>query len=168
MPDQGFDYLHVYEIFSSPKRPGKLLGWTSFQFQEKQGCLPGVNWPGRDVDHSPPFSAEVEHEWSYTLLPLYAFIAPKGTTSPVPDIINSSFFPCAEFLSSTTVTVYINTTKNLVFTIYGILTLVYDIWTPLSYSLKRRYTMFSMGYELKFRVMRCLKWLDTNLLPRNR
>jgi hypothetical protein len=87
----------------------------------------GVKWPRRDVDHSLPFSAEVKHKWSCTLLPLHAFIAPKGTTSPVPDIINSSFFPYAEFLSSTTVTVHIKTTKNLVFTIYGILTFVYNI-----------------------------------------
>jgi hypothetical protein len=87
----------------------------------------GVKWPRRDADLSCPFRAEVKYEWSYTLLPLYAFIAPKGTTSPVPDVINSSFFPYAELLSSTTVTVYINTTKNLAFTIYGILTLVYDI-----------------------------------------
>jgi hypothetical protein len=110
-----------------------------------RAVFPGVKWPGRDVDHSPPFSVEVKHGWSYTLLPLYAFVAPKGTTSSVPDIKNSSFFPYAEFLSSTTVTVYTNTTKNLVFTIYGILILMYDILTPLSYSLKRRYTMFSMG-----------------------
>ena len=70
----------------------------------------GGKWPGCDVDHSPPFSTEVKHEWNYTLLPIYAFIAPKET-SPVPDIINSSFFPYAEFLSSTTVTVYINTLR---------------------------------------------------------
>ena len=92
-----------------------------------RAVFPGVKWPGCDVGPSHPFSAEVKHEWSYTLFLLYAFIAPKGTISPGPDIINSSFFPHAEFLSSTTVTVYINTTKNLVFTIYGTLTLVYDI-----------------------------------------
>lgn len=82
----------------------------------------GVQWSRRDVDHSPLFSAKVKNEWSFTLLPLYAFMSPIGTTSSVPDIIKGSFFPHAEFLSSTIVTVYINTTKKLVFTIYGILT----------------------------------------------
>lgn len=117
----------------------------AFSSMGNRAVFSGVKWPGRDVDHLPPFIAEVKYEWSYTLLPLWAFIAQKRTTSPVPDIINSSFFSYAEFLSSKTVTVYINTTKNLVFTVYWILTLAYDIWTPLSYSLKRRYTMFSMG-----------------------
>jgi hypothetical protein len=26
----------------------------------------GVKWPGREVDHSPPSSAEVKNAWSYT------------------------------------------------------------------------------------------------------
>ena len=92
-----------------------------------RALFPRVKWTRRVVDHSPPFSAEVKHVWSYSRLPLYAFIVPKGTISPVPDIINSSFFSYAEFLSSITVAVYINTTKMLMFTTYGILTLVYDI-----------------------------------------
>jgi hypothetical protein len=30
----------------------------------------GVWWPGREVDHSPPSSAEVKNEWSHTSTPL--------------------------------------------------------------------------------------------------
>jgi hypothetical protein len=29
----------------------------------------GVKWPGREADHSPPSSAEVKNEWSYTSTP---------------------------------------------------------------------------------------------------
>jgi hypothetical protein len=30
---------------------------------------PGVKRPGREVDHSPPSSAEIKNEWSYTSFP---------------------------------------------------------------------------------------------------
>jgi hypothetical protein len=110
----------------------------------KRAVFLGVKWPMLDVDHSPPFSAEVKHEWSYNLLPLYVFIGPIGTTSPVPDITNGFFFPYAEFLSSTIVTVYINTTKKLVFTIYGSLTWC-KTFELRCYSLNWRCSMFSMG-----------------------
>jgi hypothetical protein len=39
------------------------------------GALPlGVKRPGRETDHSPPSSAEVKNEWSYTSTPQYAFM----------------------------------------------------------------------------------------------
>jgi len=31
--------------------------------------FPGLKRPEREVDHSPPFSAEVKNEWSYTSPP---------------------------------------------------------------------------------------------------
>jgi hypothetical protein len=34
----------------------------------------GVKRPGREVDHSPPTSAEVMKMWIYTSAPLYAFM----------------------------------------------------------------------------------------------
>jgi hypothetical protein len=123
VPDQGFESLHLYKIFLISEMSRPALGMNKLSYSMgKRAVFPGVQWPGRDVDHSPPFSAGVKHEWSFTLPHLYAFMAPIGTTSPVPDIINGSFFPYAEFLPSTIVTFYINTTKKLVFTIYGILT----------------------------------------------
>jgi hypothetical protein len=49
--------------------------------QQVLGSLTGVKQPGCDVDHSPPNSAEVKHEWSIPLLPVCAFMAWKGATS---------------------------------------------------------------------------------------
>jgi hypothetical protein len=37
--------------------------------------FPGVNRQGREVDHSPPTSAEVKKMWIYTSTPLYIFMA---------------------------------------------------------------------------------------------
>ena len=39
-------------------------------FYEYRGFIPEVSRPGRDVDHSPPSSAEAKNEWSYTSTPL--------------------------------------------------------------------------------------------------
>jgi hypothetical protein len=36
--------------------------------------FPGVKWPGREADHSPPSSAKVKNAWSYTSTPQYAFM----------------------------------------------------------------------------------------------
>jgi hypothetical protein len=34
-----------------------------------QSLSPGGKWPGRDTNHTPPSSAEVENAWSYTSTP---------------------------------------------------------------------------------------------------
>jgi len=34
---------------------------------------PGVRWPGREADHSPPFIAEVKNAYSYTSTPPIRF-----------------------------------------------------------------------------------------------
>jgi hypothetical protein len=39
------------------------------------GFSPGGKRPGREVDHSPPASAEVKIMWIYTSAPPYAFMA---------------------------------------------------------------------------------------------
>jgi len=36
---------------------------------------PGVKWPLREAEHSPPRSSEVRNAWSYTSTPQYAFMA---------------------------------------------------------------------------------------------
>jgi hypothetical protein len=38
------------------------------------------NGRGRDVDHSPPSTAQVKNEWKWSVLPLYAFMAWIGAT----------------------------------------------------------------------------------------
>jgi hypothetical protein len=35
---------------------------------------PGLKWKGREADHSPPTSAEVNKMWIYTSTPPYAFM----------------------------------------------------------------------------------------------
>ena len=43
------------------------------------GALPGVKRPGRDADHPPPSSAEVEESVEvYIFFPLWAFVACYG------------------------------------------------------------------------------------------
>jgi hypothetical protein len=37
-------------------------------------CIPGVKLPGREADHTPPFSAEVKNAFSYTSTPQYFFV----------------------------------------------------------------------------------------------
>jgi hypothetical protein len=38
----------------------------------------GVNWPGREPDHSPPFSAKVKNQWSSNYTPLCASWRSQG------------------------------------------------------------------------------------------
>jgi hypothetical protein len=64
-----FIYLHV--LFSTSSR--LALGSTQPPIQWVPGVLsPGVNRPGREVDHSPPTNAEVKKMWIYTSTPSYA------------------------------------------------------------------------------------------------
>ena len=37
--------------------------------------FPGIERPGREVHHSYPSNAKVKHEWSYSSVPRYAFMA---------------------------------------------------------------------------------------------
>jgi hypothetical protein len=56
-------------LFSKSSRPA--LGSTQPPIQ----WVPGVKRLGREVDHSPPTSAEVKKMWTYTSTPTYAFMA---------------------------------------------------------------------------------------------
>ena len=56
-------------FFSSPIRPGRSWGPPSFPCVPEI-ISPGIKWPERQVDHSPPSGAEVRNEWSYTSTPL--------------------------------------------------------------------------------------------------
>jgi hypothetical protein len=50
--------------------------WRMFSvFVAFFNSFPGVKWPGREADHSPPTSAEVKKMWIYTSTPPYAFMA---------------------------------------------------------------------------------------------
>lgn len=53
--------------FFSPKHPGLFWGPPSPLLSGSWRVLsPMVNWPGYEADHSPPCSAAVKNEWSYT------------------------------------------------------------------------------------------------------
>jgi hypothetical protein len=58
-------------IFSSPHHPDRLWGPHQPPIQWVPGALsPGAKRPGREVDHSPPNSAEVKKMWIYTSIPI--------------------------------------------------------------------------------------------------
>jgi hypothetical protein len=54
--------LSPKRLFSSPKRPDRFWGPPSPVFKRYWGSFPRVEWSGREVDHSPPTSAEVKNE----------------------------------------------------------------------------------------------------------
>jgi hypothetical protein len=55
-------------FFCFPQRPGRVWNPPSLTSNGITGALcPRVKWPGREADHSPTSSAEVNNdEWSYT------------------------------------------------------------------------------------------------------
>jgi hypothetical protein len=62
-------------ILYSPGRPYRLLRPTQFSIQWVPGAFsPGIKRPGREVDHSPPTSAEVKKMCFYTSSPPYVFM----------------------------------------------------------------------------------------------
>jgi hypothetical protein len=61
-------------LFIIASRPA--LGSTQRLIQLVPGAIAqGIKLPGREADHSPPFSAEVKNEWNYTSTPQYVFMA---------------------------------------------------------------------------------------------
>ena len=69
------------KFFSYPKLPDRLRGPFSLIFKGYyEQFLRGVKRPGREAEHSPPSSAEIKNEWSYTPTASYAFVACKRKT----------------------------------------------------------------------------------------
>jgi hypothetical protein len=61
-------------LFSASFTPA--LGSTQTRIQWVPGAISsGIKQPGRETDHSPPASAEVNKMWIYTSTPQYALIA---------------------------------------------------------------------------------------------
>jgi hypothetical protein len=68
-------------FFSLPKCPDRLCVPPSLLFDERQYVFPGSKAAERLVaDHSPPCSAKVKSEWSYTSSTTYALMLCTGTT----------------------------------------------------------------------------------------
>lgn len=65
----GFESYQEQEIliFSNTSRQIMASVYPPIQY------LTGLRGPKRDVDHSPPFSAEFKNEWSYTSAPYICF-----------------------------------------------------------------------------------------------
>jgi hypothetical protein len=61
-------------IFSTSSRPA--MRSNQFPIQWVPGVLfPRVKRPGREDDHSPPASIEINKMWNYTSIPPYSFMA---------------------------------------------------------------------------------------------
>jgi hypothetical protein len=62
-----------YAVFSIvlPVRLIQIFFWAPCSIQ----WFPGVKRPGREVDHSPPTTAEVKKMWIHTSTPPYALVA---------------------------------------------------------------------------------------------
>lgn len=52
-----------------------------------QCVLLGLKWPGYDVNYSPPPSAEVTNEYRYISTPPYVFMAWKGKSLPLYELV---------------------------------------------------------------------------------
>jgi hypothetical protein len=77
MPEEAREY--------SENRPDPLWGPPILLFSGYVGCVPGVKQLGHEVDHLR--TSRLRMSGAIPLLPLYAFMALTGTTSP------STFFP---------------------------------------------------------------------------
>jgi hypothetical protein len=73
-----FNLAEDHTLFSA--MPDWPWGQRSPQFNGYRVSFLGVKRQRCEVDHSPPSSAEVRNEWSYTSTPPYIFMACIGTT----------------------------------------------------------------------------------------
>ena len=58
---------------STQKCPDQLYSPPQFLFNWYWGPFTRVKQMGHDVNHSPPSTADVKHEWSYIFIPLIRF-----------------------------------------------------------------------------------------------
>ena len=61
--------VYFYEFCVVHILPDRLWGPPILLFNGFRGFFSGVKRPGRNVDHTPSSSAEIENEWSYTSTP---------------------------------------------------------------------------------------------------
>jgi hypothetical protein len=65
-----------WEVFLLTTVSRPALGPTQLPIQWVPGAHSlGVKRPGREADHSLPFSAEIKNAWIYTSIPPYTFMA---------------------------------------------------------------------------------------------
>ena len=68
-----------FEFRQEKTRLDRLRDPPSLLFSGYRGSLPGVKWPGCEVDYSPTSSSEAKNEWN-GLIPLYGCMAFARTT----------------------------------------------------------------------------------------
>jgi hypothetical protein len=68
IPGRGWNLSHHRDQAGSGTHPASYAMGT-------RGCVLGAKRPGREADHSPPFSAEFKNAWNRTFTPQYAFMA---------------------------------------------------------------------------------------------
>jgi len=70
LDDQGFEHRHGWGIFLFTTASRTAFGPTQPPIQWVPGSISlDVKHQKREVDHSPPSSAEFKNEWSYTSTP---------------------------------------------------------------------------------------------------
>lgn len=72
----------LYLLYSPTAYPWRLIPGISEAYRTLYGkvvTFPGVKWPERESDHSPPSSAKVKTVWNCTSTPPYALIPRTGT-----------------------------------------------------------------------------------------
>jgi hypothetical protein len=69
-------------FISFPKRLCRLWGPHSLIFHGYGDSFLGVKWPGREANHTPPFSAKSKMSGTVPLFRLYVSIAQKGEILP--------------------------------------------------------------------------------------
>jgi hypothetical protein len=76
MDDRGFESWQGLGIFLFNTASRTALEATQAPIQWIAEALSlGINFPGRETDHSPTSSAEVKNAWSFTSNPQYVFMA---------------------------------------------------------------------------------------------
>jgi hypothetical protein len=72
------------EVFPFFRLPILVPGPTQPPIQWVSGFFPAGNAAGRDVDQSPPSSAEFKNEWNYNAAHLICFMVWTRSISPLP------------------------------------------------------------------------------------
>jgi hypothetical protein len=79
-----FEFRQGQRFFSFPKRQDRLLGPRSLLFTAYQ-----CTFPGHDVNHSRPSSAEVKNGWSYTSAPPICLHGVDREAFTLPDVLGN-------------------------------------------------------------------------------
>ena len=66
---RGYNSGTIKRSYFLYNRPDRIWGPISFLFSRYQNSFPRTEQSRREVDYSPPSSAEIKNEWSYASIP---------------------------------------------------------------------------------------------------